>query len=110
MHANEIEEAAVLLHAAHARGEQTESSTRSNRWERLVSAQRGLTRTTSLLSILAPEEIAAQGDEVRARSNELGKECEDTDYDYGEIQVDFSNACVEFIMLVRDQLGADAFD
>lgn len=105
---HDLEDAALLLHNARIRDRDAISESHRNElWGRIVNAQHVLVRSSSIISLIAPDEIADQAHEVLARANEVAQNCETTEFDYSEIQIEYSEACADFIMLTREHLGVD---
>ena len=65
-------------------------------------------RSTTLIAILAPEDLVVKASEVLRFATELGRESEETEFEYPEIQVDYSEAVADFIFMMRENLGTDA--
>ena len=105
-YSHDYEEAALLIHKSYLRGEDPNIAAGPvEPWDQLVEAQRGLARATSLISLIAPDDVAAAAHEVLARATELGRasgHLSGTDFD--EIQYSYSEAFAEFILTARERL------
>ena len=106
-HCHDLDEGALMLHNAFIRGQTLSDHRHEELWEQLVKAQNGMIRGASVISLIAPEEIAAQAHEVRELGGNLGRGCEDPDAEFSELQIEYSEATADFMMLVRRHLGVD---
>ena len=106
---HDLEDAALLLHKSREPGrEPLSASRRSELYGELFDARRNIVRSTTLIAILAPEDLVVKASEVLRFATELGRESEETEFEYPEIQVDCSEAVADFIFMMRENLGTDA--
>ena len=108
---HDLEEAALLLHKSREPGrEPLNAFRRDELYSELFNARGDIVRSASLIALLAPEYLVDKANEVLKFATELGRESEETGFDYAEIQVDYSEAVTDFIFLMRESLGTDALD
>lgn len=108
---HDLEDAALLLHKSREPGrEPLNAFRRDELYGELFNARRDIVRSTSLIALLAPEELVDKANEVLKFATDIARESEDTRFEYAEIQVDYSEAVADFIFLVRESLGVDAPD
>ena len=73
----------------------------------MFEAKQLIGRSTTLIAMLAPEEIVDKANEIPQLASDLGRYSEDAEFDYSEIRTEYSETIADFIMLMREHLGAD---
>jgi hypothetical protein len=105
---HDFEETSLLLHKSGEPGRAPLTDFRRNElYGELIVARRAVLKSSTLLGLLAPENIAAKASDVLELTSELGRKSEGTESDYSQVQVEFGEAVGDLIFLTRDALGVE---
>jgi hypothetical protein len=107
-HCHDLEDSAFQLFKSHEPGRTPlDTYQREELYRRMLEAKQVIDRSTTLIAMLAPEEIVDKANEIPQLASDLGRYSEDADFDYSEIRTEFSETITDLIMLMREHLGAD---
>ena len=107
-HCHDLEDSALQLRKSHEPGRTPlDTFRKDDLYRRMLEAKQVIDRSTTLIAMLAPEEIVDKANEIPQLASDLGRYSEDAEFDYSEIRTEYSETIADFIMLMREHLGAD---